>query len=236
MSVTIDVAHRAGEFQLELSQTIPAGFTALVGPSGSGKTTLLNVLSGLSRPSRALVRMGDEVWSDTARGTWVPPHRRRVGYVFQEPRLFPHLSVRQNLVYGLARQRGRGAGIAADDVIDQLNLTSLLQRRPARLSGGEQQRVALGRVLLANPQLLLLDEPLASVDQAHRLAILPYLDRFRETHRIPTIYVTHAWGEVEGRADHVIELAAGRVLFSGPVADGGPKVQGSKGSKVQGTN
>ncbi len=230
MSVTIDVAHRAGAFQLELSQTIPAGFTALVGPSGSGKTTTLNIVAGLTRPSRAMVRMGEDVWSDTARRVWVPPHRRRVGYVFQEPRLFPHFSVRQNLLYGRARRpwshaspaaslpRSRDSAIAVDEVVELLNLSALLQRKPARLSGGEQQRVALGRALLADPQLLLLDEPLASVDQAHRLAILPYLDRFREAHHIPTIYVTHAWNEVADRADHVIELAEGRVVFSGPAA------------------
>jgi len=217
MSVVIDVAHRAGALQLELRETVPSGFTALVGPSGSGKTTTLNVLAGLTKPERVIVRMGDEVWADTTTGAWVPPHRRRVGYVFQEPRLFPHLTVRQNLLYGARpRERSHANGIAADDVIELLNLAAFLHRRPARLSGGEQQRVALGRALLSNPQLLLLDEPLASVDQAHRLAILPYLDRFRETHRIPTVYVTHAWTEVAGRADHVIELAAGRVVFSGP--------------------
>jgi len=216
VSVTIDVTHRAGAFQLELVETIPAGFTAVVGPSGSGKTTTLNILAGLTRPARAVVRMGEEVWVDTGRGTWVPPHRRRIGYVFQEPRLFPHFTVRQNLLYGRGRQHERANTIATDEVIHLLNLASLLQRRPARLSGGEQQRVALGRALLANPQLLLLDEPLASVDQAHRLEILPYLDRFRATHRIPTVYVTHTWAEVSSRADHVIELAAGRVEFSGP--------------------
>jgi len=218
VSIAIEVAHRAGAFHLELCETIPSGFTALVGPSGSGKTMMLNILAGLIRPSRAIVKMGSEVWADTTHGTWVPPHRRRVGYVFQEARLFPHFSVRQNLLYGRARQRTRDNGIAADEIIELLNLSSLLQRRPARLSGGEQQRVALGRALLSNPQLLLLDEPLASIDQAHRLAILPYLDRFREAHRIPTVYVTHAWSEVAGRADHVIELAAGRVVFSASAA------------------
>jgi len=214
MSVTIDVAHRAGAFDLELRETVPAGFTALVGPSGSGKTTTLNIIAGLVRPARAVVTMGDEVWADTARGTWVPPHRRRVGYVFQEPRLFPHFTVRQNLLYGRGLQPEDATAITTGEVIQLLSLGTLLDRRPARLSGGEQQRVALGRVLLANPQLLLLDEPLASVDQAHRLEILPYLDRFREAHRIPTIYVTHTWAEVAGRADHVIELASGRVVES----------------------
>ena len=218
MSITVDVAHRAGAFELEVCQTMPAGFTALVGPSGSGKTTMMSILAGLTRPARAFVRMGDEVWADTARGTWVPPHRRRVSYVFQEPRLFPHFSVRQNLLYGRTRQRAAADGIVADEVIELLNLSSLLQRRPAKLSGGEQQRVALGRALLANPQLLLLDEPLASVDQVHRLAILPYLDRFRQAHHIPTVYVTHGWSEVASRADHVIELAAGKVVFTGSAA------------------
>src|SRR4029079_8705597 len=132
------------------------------------------------------------------------------GYVFQEPRLFPHLTVRQNLLYGRWFQRTR-TPLAADGVIDLLNLSGLLDRRPSRLSGGEQQRVALGRALLSAPRLLLLDEPLASIDQAHRLEILPYLDRIRTTHRIPAIYVTHTWSEVASRADHVLALRDGRV-------------------------
>jgi molybdate transport system ATP-binding protein len=152
----------------------------------------------------------------------VPPHRRRVGYVFQDPRLFPHLTVRQNLLYGRWFTPRVPGSAKPDDVVDLLNLAPLLQRRPSRLSGGEQQRVALGRALLATPRLLLLDEPLASIDQAHRMEILPYLDRFRTEHHIPTVYVTHTWAEIASRADHVVRLDAGRVVFSGPVAEAQP--------------
>jgi molybdate transport system ATP-binding protein len=200
-----------------MRELMPPGFTALVGPSGSGKTTVLNVIAGVTRPTRAVVTLDDTVLADTGRKVWLAPHRRHIGYVFQEPRLFPHLTVRQNLLYGRWFQRRR-APLAAEGVIDLLNLGGLLHRRPSGLSGGEQQRVALGRALLSAPRLLLLDEPLASIDQAHRLEILPYLDRIRTAHQIPTIYVTHTWAEVASRADHVLALGDGRVVFSGPAA------------------
>ncbi len=217
MSVGIDIGHAAGDFRLDVCEQMPPGFTALVGPSGSGKTTTLNVIAGLTRPARAVVTLDGTLLADTGRKVWLAAHRRRIGYVFQEPRLFPHLTVRKNLLYGHWFRR-RQSPLAAEGVIDLLNLRGLLDRRPSRLSGGEQQRVALGRALLSAPRLLLLDEPLASIDQAHRLEILPYLDRIRTTHRIPTIYVTHTWSEVASRADHVLALRDGRVVFSGPAA------------------
>ena len=219
MSVIVDINHDVGDFHLDIRAQLSSGLTALVGPSGAGKTTLLNVVAGLTRPKRAVILLNDDVLADTETQTWLPPHRRHVGYVFQDPRLFPHLTVRQNLFYGRLFNRAERPAIEPDEMIDLLNLTPLLHRRPSRLSGGEQQRVALGRALLASPRLLLLDEPLASIDQAHRLEILPYLDRLRAAHKIPVVYVTHTWAEVAARADHVLQLAAGQLVFSGVVAE-----------------
>lgn len=216
MSLVVEIAHTAGSFRLDVRAQLGAGLTALVGPSGSGKTTLLNVVAGLTRATRAVINLDGEVLVDTGARTWVPPHRRRLGYVFQDPRLFPHLTVRQNLLYGRWFSRQGPGAIEPDEVIDLLNLAALLQRRPSRLSGGEQQRVALGRALLTTPRLLLLDEPLSSIDQAHRMEILPYLDRIRAAHKMPVVYVTHTWAEVAARADHVLQLEAGRLVFSGP--------------------
>jgi molybdate transport system ATP-binding protein len=207
----ISVAHRAGEFDLEVDLTLGPGLTALVGPSGSGKTTMLNIIAGTVRPDRGVVSLGDRVLVDTSANVWVPPHLRRIGYVFQEPRLFPHLTVRQNLLFGRWFHRHESGGMELDDIVTLLALGPLLSRRPVRLSGGEKQRVALGRVLLSRPQLLLLDEPLAAVDQAHRAEILPYLDRIRRDHALQAVYVTHTFAEVSGRADRIVELTMGRV-------------------------
>ena len=217
MSLDVKADHQIGDFALSVDVHLDAGLTAVVGPSGSGKTTLLNIIAGVTRPARGVVRFDDDVLLDTTRRVSVAPHRRRIGYVFQNPRLFPHLTVQQNLSYGRWFNRRIPGGLASDEVIGLLNLGALLPRRPSRLSGGEQQRVALGRALLAKPRLLLLDEPLAAIDQRHRLEILPYLDRIRAEHEIPAIYVTHTWAEVATRANHVIELDAGRATFSGPV-------------------
>src|SRR5688572_6247514 len=219
----VNVAHTAGEFHFEVNLQLGSGLTALAGPSGSGKTTLLNIVAGIVRPDRGVVQLNGDVLSDSAAGICVPSHRRRIGYVFQEPRLFPHLSVRQNLLYGRwfrkhvpIRMQRR---MEFDEIVELLSLDALLARRPARLSGGEKQRVALGRVLLSRPELLLLDEPLTSVDQIHRAEILPYLDRIRSDHGLSAIYVTHTWAEVAGRADYVIALRDGRLEFSGSVAE-----------------
>ena len=223
-TLLVNVAHTAGEFRFEVNLQLGSGLTALVGPSGSGKTTLLNIVAGIVRPVCGVVRLNGEVLADVgstarAREIWVPSHRRRIGYVFQEPRLFPHLTVRQNLLYGRWFRKHVPDGMELDEIIELLSLDALLARRPTRLSGGEKQRVALGRVLLSRPKLLLLDEPLASVDQIHRAEILPYLDRIRSDHALPAIYVTHTWAEVAGRADHVIALREGRLDFSGSVAE-----------------
>jgi molybdate transport system ATP-binding protein len=215
VSLLVNVAHTVGEFQFEVNLQLGAGLTALVGPSGSGKTTLLNIVGGIVRPDRGVVQLNGEVLADPAAKIWVPAHQRRIGYVFQEPRLFPHLTVRQNLLYGRWFRKHVPGGMELDEIIELLSLGALLSRRPTRLSGGEKQRVALGRVLLSRPELLLLDEPLASVDQIHRAEILPYLDRIRTDHALPAIYVTHTWAEVAGRADQVVALRQGRLEFSG---------------------
>ena len=212
MSLDLDISCPLGRITLDVRTSIGEGFTALVGPSGAGKTSLLNAIAGLLRPARGHVRWRDEVWVDTARRLFRPPYRRRVGYVFQEPRLFPHLNVRHNLTFASWFARDPRAGrVPFDDVVSLLGLEPLLARPIARLSGGESQRVAIARALLADPQLLLLDEPLASVDVARRLDVLPYLDRLREELKLPTIYVTHTWGEVEGRATAVLRLDEGRL-------------------------
>ena len=210
-ALLVNVAHTVGEFNLELNLQFGSGLTALVGPSGSGKTTLLNIIAGIVRPDRGVVQLNGRVLNDSAAGISVPSHQRRIGYVFQEPRLFPHLTVRQNLLYGRWFRKHVPGGMELDEIIELLSLGPLLTRRPTRLSGGEKQRVALGRVLLSRPELLLLDEPLASVDQIHRAEILPYLDRIRSDHALPASYVTHTWAEVSGRADQVVALRDGRL-------------------------
>ena len=208
----LDVAltHRLASLRLEVAHTFGPGLTGIVGPSGAGKTTLLRLIAGVLRPERGRVRLGETVLVDTEAGVWCPPHRRRIGYVAQQPRLFPHLSVRNNLRYAqwCARQP---AAARWDEVLGLLDLAPLLARAPRTLSGGEQQRVALGRALLSSPHLLLLDEPLASVDEARRHDILPYLDRVRAESGLPMIHVTHALGDVEGRADEILRLRDGRL-------------------------
>jgi molybdate transport system ATP-binding protein len=213
VSLTLDVICPLGRITLEARVAIGPGLTAIVGPSGAGKTSLLNVIAGLLRPARGLVKWDEETWVDTARGVLQPPHVRGVGYVFQEPRLLPHLSVRHNLTFGawFARRRGSPAGVTFDEVVSLLALGPLLARRPSRLSGGEAQRVAIGRALLSAPRLLLLDEPLASVDVARRQEVLPYLDRLRAELTLPTVYVTHTLQEIESRADAVITMNEGTI-------------------------
>jgi len=219
MSLAVEIRHTAGAFSLDVKLQLGAGLTALLGPSGSGKTTVLNVIAGIVRPDKGRVQIDDDVVVDTAAGIFRPAYRRSIGYVFQEPRLFPHLTVRQNLMFARWFRHHGPASRSPEEVIDLLNLGALLGRYPSKLSGGEKQRVALGRALLSMPRLLLLDEPLAAVDQSHREVILPYLDRLRADLAIPTVYVTHTWAEVTGRADHVIELDGGKVR-KGAAEDG----------------
>jgi molybdate transport system ATP-binding protein len=215
----VDVRHRRGSFALEARFEAPTpGVIALFGRSGSGKTTLVNLISGLLRADAGSVRLDGEVLADRARGVEVPVEARRIGYVFQDARLFPHLSVEGNLRYGQKRAR-RPQAIGFEEVVDLLGLPALLQQRPHQLSGGERQRVALGRALLAQPRLLLLDEPLAALDLARRREVLPYLDALRERLRIPIVYVSHQFEEVLRLATHLVLLDAGRVLAQGTVGE-----------------
>jgi molybdate transport system ATP-binding protein len=216
MSLAVDVHHRLERIALAIALRAGSGLTAIVGPSGAGKTTLLHVIAGLTRPDEGRVVLGDDILVDTARGVFVPADRRRIGYVTQDSRLFPHLSVKRNLTYGQWFTPPAARRLSLGTVVEMLDLAHLLGRRPGRLSGGERQRVALGRAPMTSPRLLLLDEPLAAVDVARRQDILPYLDRLRQELALPTLYVTHAIEEVSARAETVIALDEGRVVSSRP--------------------
>ena len=193
------------------------GVTALFGPSGSGKSTVINAAAGLLRPDQCRIAVGDQTLCDTAAGIWLPPERRRVGLVFQDARLFPHMSVATNLRFG-ARRSPPGR-TAFDDVVALLGIGGLLERRPNTLSGGERQRVAIGRALLAQPHMLLMDEPLASLDSRRKAEILPFLAQLKTALRLPILYVTHALEEVAYLADSVVLFDSGRVVAAGAVSD-----------------
>ena len=209
-------AGTVGNFRLQVAFQFPtSGITALFGPSGSGKTTILRCIAGLQRlPGRLLV--DGETWQDDARGVFRKPHRRRLGYVFQEASLFPHLSVRGNLLYG-ARRAGVEQVLTFAAVVEMLGLGLLLERAPAALSGGERQRVAVGRALLSQPRLLLLDEPLSALDQGAREEIVAYFEVLHRELSIPMLYVSHDLAEVSRLSDHLVVLAAGAKLAAGPV-------------------
>jgi molybdate transport system ATP-binding protein len=211
----VDVEKQLGGFKLSARFGAASGATALFGPSGTGKTSVVNMIAGLVAPDRGAITLDDTVLFDAAKGIDVPPHRRRIGYVFQEGRLFPHLSVRQNLDYG-RRMSGRPPDTDEfERIAALLDIGHLLDRRPGKLSGGERQRVAVGRALLMRPRLLLLDEPLASVDAGHKREILPYLVRLRDEAKIPLVYVTHMPAEVRRIAHNVVRLDNGRVVATG---------------------
>ena len=219
MTLAIDIRHRLGTFLLDAQFETGGGLIALFGRSGSGKTSIINIIAGLFRPEHGRVTVDDVVLVDTASGIFVPRHHRRIGYVFQEGRLFPHLTVRQNLLYGrwFAPQAERGDDL--DVVTDLLGIGGLLDRRPGRLSGGEKQRVAIGRALLAHPRLLLMDEPLASLDEARKAEILPYIERLRDHSKVPIVYVSHSIGEVARLASTVVLLSDGKVAAVGPISE-----------------
>jgi molybdate transport system ATP-binding protein len=213
--LAVDVAKELGTFKLGVRFEATTGVTALFGPSGAGKTTIVNMVAGLLTPDRGSIALDDTVLFDAKTAIDVPPHRRGIGYVFQEGRLFPHLSVRQNLDYG---RRMSGHPRDVDEfarIVALLDIGSLLDRRPRLLSGGERQRVAIGRALLMRPRLLLLDEPLASLDAGHKREILPHLIRLRDDAGVPMIYVSHAAAEVRGIATEVVRLDAGRLVAVG---------------------
>jgi molybdate transport system ATP-binding protein len=213
----VDVTKQLGEFSLQAAFESEGRVTGLFGASGAGKTSLVNMIAGLLQPDRGTIVVDGETLDDSASGVHVPSWRRRIGYVFQDARLFPHLDVRQNLDYG------RRMNVLADDpaqkkrVTDLLDVGHLLDRRPGKLSGGERQRVALGRALLAKPRLLLLDEPLGALDEGRRAEILPYLVRLRDEARIPMVYVSHDAAEMRQLATQIVMLQRGRVSSFGGV-------------------
>jgi molybdate transport system ATP-binding protein len=220
MTLSVAVRHRHAGLALDVAFEAPGGVTALFGRSGAGKTSVVNAVAGLLRPDAGRAVVDGFVLFDTAAGLRLPPHRRGVAYVFQEGRLFSHLNVRHNLLYGrwFAGGGGNGGG-DVDRVVDMLGLDSLLGRSTGALSGGEKQRVAIGRALLSRPRLLAMDEPLASLDEARKAEILPYLERLRDEGGVPILYVSHAVAEVARLATTVIMIDAGRVARAGPTAE-----------------
>ncbi len=219
--IDFDAGLARGDFRVDAAFDAPAGTTtALFGASGAGKSTLLALIAGALRPDRGRIRLDGEAVADAATGLHCPLERRRIAWVFQDGRLFPHLDVARNLDYGLARlPRGTPVRFARERVVDVLGLGALLERWPHSLSGGERQRVALGRALLSQPRLLLLDEPLASLDAPRRLEILGFLERARREFPLPMVYVTHSLAEVLRIADQLVLLEQGRVVASGAPAD-----------------
>jgi molybdate transport system ATP-binding protein len=217
--LSISITHRLGTFTLDVAFESEGGLTALFGRSGAGKTSLINAIAGLIRPDRGRIVLDGEILVDTAARRFVPAHRRRIGYVFQEGRLFPHLSVRQNLVYGRWFAPKTTGGSDFDQVVQLLGIDHLLTRRPANLSGGEKQRVAIGRALLSRPHLLVMDEPLASLDDTRRQEIFPYIERLRDDTRVPIVYVSHSIPEVARLATTLVVLSDGEVVAIGPTAE-----------------
>ncbi len=219
MSLRVDIAHQRADFALQVAFEARGGVTALFGRSGAGKTTVVNAVAGLLRADRARILSGDTVLVDSEAGVWVPPHKRRVGYVFQDARLFPHLDVRGNLAYGQRFAPKTAQPPSLSETVSLLGIGDLLDRRVGDLSGGETQRVAIGRALLSAPRLLLLDEPLAALDAARKAEILPYLERLRDLSAMPILYVSHQISEIARIATDVVALDRGRVLTAGSVTE-----------------
>ena len=210
--IELDVDYRRGPFHLRANAALASGVTGIVGPSGCGKSTLLALLAGVVQPDRGRITFGDETLCDTAQGRFVPPWRRHFALVFQDGQLFPHLTVRDNLLYGHARRAPSARRYTLADAVELLAIGALLDRRPRQLSGGERQRVALGRALLSAPRLLLLDEPLAALDADLKGQILPYLERLKREAGLPMLFVTHAPAELESLADRVITMRPGAFM------------------------
>ncbi len=220
MTLDVHIKHRFADFALDIAFQAGPGITAIFGRSGAGKTTVINAVAGLLRPDAGHVRLGETVLSDIVQGVFMPPAQRHLGYVFQDARLFPHLSVADNLTFGVRYARAGSKGADFDDVVSLLGLEKLLTRSPNTLSGGEKQRVALGRALLAKPRMLLMDEPLANLDGPRKQEILPYLERLRDgPMQLPILYVSHAVDEVARLADTLVLIQEGRVRAQGPLFD-----------------
>ena len=215
--LVVDVEKTLGNFRLSARFAGETGATALFGPSGAGKTSLINMIAGLVRPDRGRITLDDDVLFDSATRVDLPAWRRRIGYVFQDGRLFPHLSVKHNLTYGRWMSGHRVDDADFTRVTELLDIGPLLGRRPGRLSGGERQRVAVGRALLMRPRLLLLDEPMASLDTRRKQEILPYLQRLRDDANVPIVYVSHDAAEVKALATRVVMLDSGRIVNAGGV-------------------
>lgn len=215
MSISVQIKQQLGDFTLDVAFEGEGGVTALFGPSGSGKTSVINAIAGLSKPDSGHIQVGGQVLFDSNKGVFVPPHKRRIGYVFQEPRLFPHMTVAQNIDYGrpnLLYSTQNDLGLTV------LGIEHLTQRYPRDLSGGEAQRVAIARALTSQPKVLLMDEPLAALDHARKAEFLPYLQALVAKTSIPVFYVSHAMSEVAQLADHLVVMREGRVARSGPLA------------------
>jgi molybdate transport system ATP-binding protein len=213
MSLEVRVKHQLGETLIDVDFQTNSGLTALFGKSGAGKSSITNMIAGLVKPSQGRIVVDGRVLFDSKTGVNVPTHHRRIGYVFQEGLLFPHVTVEQNLNYG---RRFNRSGLHAGGIISLLGLEALLNRKPTHLSGGEKQRVAIGRALMSNPSLLLMDEPLASLDEARKAEILPYIEILRDDVRIPIIYISHAVEEVMRLAGDVIHIDGGKIIAQGP--------------------
>ena len=213
----VDITKQLGEFTLEASFSGEGRVTGLFGASGAGKTSLVNIIAGLLRPDRGLIALDDDILDDTAKSLHVPPHRRRIGYVFQDARLFPHMNVAENLDYGRRMNRLPEDPAQKSRILDMLDIGHLHDRRPGKLSGGERQRVALGRALLSKPRLLLLDEPLGSLDEGRKIEILPYLVRLRDEANVPMVYVSHDAAEMRQLATQIVMLRGGKVTALGGV-------------------
>lgn len=224
----IAIRHAFPATTLDIAFTADRGVTALFGPSGAGKTSVANAVAGLLKPDAGHIVLNGRTLSDGR--TWLPPHKRRVGYVFQDARLFPHLTVQTNLLYG-AKNKG-----AFNRIVDLLDIAPLLHRRPARLSGGERQRVAIGRALLSSPEALIMDEPLSALDAGRKADIIPYIERLGQDTAIPVLYVSHALSEVIRLADNVALLDQGRLLGFGPPATvfSDPSIAGRLGPRQSG--
>lgn len=219
MSIQLSLHHRFPDMELSIDCTLEGGLTAIFGPSGAGKTSVLRAVAGLLHPDQGRLRIGERLLLDTGAGISMATADRRIGYVFQEPRLFPHMTVAANLRYGEARAKGRALPLGFDPLVALLGLGELLNRRPATLSGGEGQRVALGRALLSAPDLLLMDEPLSALDTRRKAELLPYFERLRDQVGIPILYVSHDVSEVARLADTVILMDKGQMRAIGPAAD-----------------
>jgi molybdate transport system ATP-binding protein len=219
MTLSVAVRQSFAGFTLDAAFEAPQGITVLFGRSGSGKTTVVNAVAGLLKPDAGRIAVDGHVLLDTTRRVFLPPHRRRIGYVFQEGRLFPHLTVRQNLSYGRWFAPKDAPREDVGRVVEMLGIGPLLDRRPGALSGGEKQRVAIGRALLSAPEIILADEPLAALDDARKAEILPYFERLRDEVEVPILYVSHSAAEVARLATTVVALEAGRVTRAGPAAE-----------------